>query len=628
MSKALFLLLGVLGLMGMPLAGARVSQLMAEDPHSFARPRDHRIEHLDLDLAVDFQNKVLSGSVTLSLHEGFEIRKPLTLGTLILDTRDLVIRKVEGIPEKGDVFLLSFELGPRDNVLGQSLIISLPKTGVKVRIEYATTSRSTALQWLNPEQTAGKKLPFLFTQSQAIDARSWIPLQDTPQVRFTYKARIKTPATHLALMSANNPFQKNPRGEYTFDMPQPIPSYLMALAVGDIGFQAISTRTGVYAEPGVLAKAWTEFSDMEKMVKGCELLYGPYKWGRYDVLVMPSSFPFGGMENPRLTFVSPTVLAGDKSLVSLLAHELAHSWSGNLVTNATWNDFWLNEGFTVYLERRIMEAVYGRDRALVESVLGKIGLLGELKSLPKQDQSLKLNLKGRSPSEGLTDIAYEKGALFLAHLEGIVGREKLDAFLKNYFHQYAFQSLTTADFESYLNRNLFLSDKKAIQKAQIREWLYDPGLPPGAPDPNSPRLTQLAELANRFVRGEIKAADLHAKGWTSQDWLQFLGALPPSILIGQMTDLDSQWHLTLVGNSEILVVWLLLCVRKDYPPAYGRLELFLTEQGRRKFLKSLYEELVKTGPGKARALAIYAKARPGYHPASTETIDAILGYKP
>ncbi len=602
--------------------------LCAQDHHSFARPQDHRIRHLELDLVVDFDKKILTGLVTLDLIGGLETRTPLSLNTLTLDTRDLDIQKVVGLTKNGESIILPFELGPKDKILGQPLVIRLPKPGLRVRVEYATTTRSQALQWLKPEQTAGKKYPYLFTQSQAIDARSWIPLQDTPNIRFTYKARIKTRANLLAVMSANNPLEKNSKGEYVFEMPQPIPSYLMALAVGDIAFQKISSRTGVYAEPGVLAKAALEFSDMEKMVKACETLYGPYQWGRYDVLIMPTSFPFGGMENPRLTFVSPTVLAGDKSLVSLLAHELAHSWSGNLVTNATWDDFWLNEGFTVYLERRIMEEVYGRERALMESVLGKKGLLAELKSLPKEAQSLQLKLKGRSPSEGLTDIPYEKGALFLTHLEGIVGRPKLDAFLKKFFHEYEFQSLTTADFESFLNRNLFLSNPKAIQNAQIREWLYDPGLPTGAPDPNSPRLTQLAALANRFVSGLITAGDLKAKDWTSQEWLQFLGALPPKMLLQRMNDLDSTWHLTQTGNSEILCVWLLLCIRSDYGPAFGRLEAFLTDQGRRKFLKSLYEELVKTGPGKARALAIYAKTRSGYHHAITETIDAILGYKP
>lgn len=626
--KTSVFLLGVAWLVTMPEFGTQSGRLNAKDHHSFARPNDHRIEHLELDLVVDFDKKILHGSVTLDLMDGIENRKPLSESTLILDTRDLDIRKVVGITKNGITLVLPFELGPKDKVLGQPLIISLPKVWVKVRIDYLTTTRSTALQWLKPEQTAGKKLPYLFTQSQAIDARSWIPLQDTPQVRFSYKARIKAPPTHRALMSANNLSEKNPKGEFIFEMPQPIPSYLMALAVGDIAFQSISSRTGVFAEPSVLAKAAAEFSDMEKMVKACEVLYGPYQWGRYDVLIMPPSFPFGGMENPRLTFVSPTVLAGDKSLVALLAHELAHSWSGNLVTNATWDDFWLNEGFTVYLERRIMEAVYGRERALVESVLGKKGLLGELKSLPKQDQSLKLNLKGRSPVDGLTDIAYEKGALFLAHLEGIVGREKLDAFLKKYFQQYAFQSMTTSDFESYLARNLFLSDKMAIQNAKIKEWLYEPGLPNGAPDPSSPRLLQITELANRFALDAIKADGLNAKDWTSQEWLQFLGGLPPKILINQMTDLDSKWRLTRTGNSEILFAWLQVCVRNDYAPANLRLETFLIEQGRRKFLKSLYEELAKTGPGKARALTIYAKARPGYHHASSETIDAILGYKP
>jgi hypothetical protein len=427
------------------------------------------------------------------------------------------------------------------------------------------------------------------------------------------------------MSAGNDPAQKR-TGDYRFEMAQPIPSYLLALCVGDLEFRKVGARTGVYAEPPVVARAAAEFADMEEFLTACEKLYGPYRWGRYDVLVMPPSFPYGGMENPRLTFASPTVLAGDKSLVSLLAHELAHSWSGNLVSNATWRDFWLNEGFTVYLERRIMEAVYGKARADAEAVLGRRSLERELAELPKADQVLHIDLKGRSPGEGLTDVPYEKGALFLRHLETVYGREKFDAFLKKYFDHFAFQSITTAQFAAYLDGHLLKGDPEKAMRAKVAEWLYRPGIPADAPNPSAATLARVEEKARAFAAGTARAADLPGKAWTAQEWMHFLTSLPQTVGREKMADLDGALAVTKSGNSEVLFQWLLLAVRNGYDPAYGRLEGFLTEQGRRKFLKPLYEELAKTPPGRQRALAIYRKARPSYHPVSVETVDAILGW--
>jgi hypothetical protein len=363
------------------------------------------------------------------------------------------------------------------------------------------------------------------------------------------------------------------------------------------------------------------------MVRAAEKLYGPYRWDRYDVLVMPPSFPFGGMENPRLTFASPTVLAGDKSLVSLLAHELSHSWSGNLVSNATWRDFWLNEGFTVYLERRIMEVVYGKARADAEAMLGRRSLQRELADLPNGDQVLHIDLKGRTPVDGLTDVPYEKGALFLRHLEAVYGRERLDAFLKGYFDHFAFKSITTFEFAAYLNEHLLKGDADKAARAKVEEWLYKPGLPGDAPNPTAAALERVEAHAREFAAGKVKAADLPVKEWTPQQWLHFLISLPADLTKDRMKELDDAFALTKTGNSEVLFVWLSLTVQHGYEPAYPRLEGFLTEQGRRKFLKPLYEEMVKTPAGKERALAIYRKARPSYHPLSVETVDAIVGWQ-
>lgn len=589
------------------------------DAHSFATPHDARVKHLDLDLTADFDQHTIRGAVVLRVERA-DRAKPL-----VLDTRDLHIDGVTASANGTAFAPVPFVLGKADAVLGQSLTVTLPEAATAVRVQYRTGPKASALQWLTPAQTAGKQKPLLFTQSQAIDARSWIPLQDSPGVRVTYTARVRCPAGLRAVMSAGNDPTTPAAGDFRFDMREPIPSYLIALAVGDLQFRPLGPRTGVYAEPPVVARAAAEFADLEDMVTACEKLYGPYRWGRYDVLVMPPSFPFGGMENPRLTFASPTVLAGDKSLVSLLAHELAHSWSGNLVSNATWRDFWLNEGFTVYLERRIMEAVFGPDRAAVEAVLGRRSLDRELAGLPKPDQVLHIDLAGRSPTDGLTDVPYEKGALFLRHLEAVYGRERFDAFLKGYFDHFAFQSITTAAFAGYLEKHLLAGDAGRAKRANVAEWLTAPGLPADAPNPTAAALTAAADAARRFAAG-APAVSLPGKRWTTQEWLHFLDALPADVGAGKLGELDAAFALTKSGNAEVVFQWLLLAVRHGYKPADDRLAGFLTEQGRRKFLKPLYEELAKTPVGKEWAKAIYRTARPTYHPLSVETVDVILGW--
>lgn len=586
------------------------------DIHSYSNPEQIRVRHLDLDGDVLFDRKILKATATLSVERRVDSGAP----PLILDTRDLHIEKVETSEENGEYSQTKFALGAVDPILGAPLTVTMPPAAAKVRIQYSTSPGASALQWLDPPQTAGKKHPFLFTQSQAIHARSWIPLQDTPGVRMGYSAKIRTPKELLAVMSAGNDPDAARSGEYHFRQHTPIPSYLIALAVGDLQFRPMGNRTGVYAEPGVVERAAKEFDDTEKMLRAAQDLYGPYRWGRYDLLVLPPSFPFGGMENPSLTFATPTILAGDKSLVSLVAHELAHSWSGNLVTNATWSDFWLNEGFTVYVERRILEKVYGRPREEMEAVLGRQDLEREMAKLPERDQILHIDLKGRDPDDGVTLVPYEKGALLLRSLEQTVGREKFDAFLREYFNHFTFQSITTGIFVDYLNKHLL--DKNT--HFPLDEWLYKPGLPASAPRPTSDAFTKVEAQAKAWSAGEAAAARIETGGWSTQEWLHFLKALPQQLTPERMRELDHVFSFTRTGNSEILEEWLLMAVRNRYDPAYPRLEEFLVTVGRRKYVKPLYEELVKTPEGKTRAAAIYKKARAGYHPITVSTVDGIL----
>lgn len=593
------------------------TEMALPDPHSFSNYNDVKINHLNLSLTVDFDKKVLSGKAALSVTNITGAQQ------LVLDTKDLTIERVTiGTDEKSAEFKLDTVVA----IFGQALRIPIEPNTSLVSVYYSTSPKAEALQWLEPSQTTGGKLPYLFTQSQAILARTWIPLQDAPGVRFTYEATVKVPNNMMAVMSAENPQQRSADGVHSFKMDKPIPSYLMALGVGDIVFQSLGATTGIYTEPANLVRYSKELEDTEKMVEEAGKLYGPYKWGRYDLLMLPSSFPFGGMENPRLTFATPTIIAGDKSLVSLVAHELAHSWSGNLVTNATWNDFWLNEGFTTYFQGRIMEAVYGKDFAELEWTLELQSLKATveeyMKSTPN-DTKLKLDLAGRNPDDGLSDIAYNKGAFFLRMCEESAGRDKWDSFLKTYFESHAFGTMTTEGFVDYLKTNLIGSDSALAKKINYSEWIYTAGLPNNCPNPVSTRLENVMKQADAFNSGTA-ASKLTTKGWVTQEWLYFLKHVPYQNDVKKLADLDKTFKFTQSGNSEILCEWFQHTIASNYEPAKPALEKYLLTVGRRKLVKPLYTELAKTENGKAWAKSVYEKARPTYHSVTFGTIDGIL----
>lgn len=586
-----------------------------KDPHSFAEPLEAVVKHLDLTIKVDFNIKLISGVARWTIENSSKG------GEIIFDARNLKISKITLGDDESET---TFDLGNDTKFMGQALKVKIGEATSKVNIHYTTSTDAAAVQWLNPQQTAGKKYPFMFTQSQAILARTWIPCQDSPGIRFTYNATVTVPKELLALMSAENPQQKNSEGIYTFKQPNAIPSYLMALAVGDMEFKAVDDRTGVYAEPVTLTKAVYELADMGKMTTAAEKIYGPYKWGRYDVLILPPSFPFGGMENPMLTFATPTIIAGDRSLVSLIAHELAHSWSGNLVTNATWNDFWLNEGFTTYFERRIVEDVYGKDEAKMQELLGYQGLQALVTEMgaTNADTRLKVNFEGRDPDEGVSDIAYEKGYSLLRTIEEAVGREKFDLFLRGYFDTHAFNSVTTEVFLSYLEANLIKGDKALQEKINIDSWVYQPGLPTNSPTPGSEKFTILDSLISQWKKsGDISVLNTKL---STNEVLYLISHLPSDITLKQMSDLDNTFKFTASGNSEIQAAWYTLAVRIKYLPAYSNIEMFLTNVGRRKFLMPLYKEMVKTPEGKEWAKRIYSKARPNYHSVAYSSVDEIL----
>jgi aminopeptidase N len=604
-------------------AAADDSKLPAlpHDAHSYAQPEKARVTHVSLELVPDFASQRISGIAKLA------IQKAANADSIVLDIRDLDITSVRS--STGDS--LGYNIGPAKETLGSPLSIALPQNSDTIVIAYKTRPEAAAVQWLSAQQTAGGKTPFMFTQGEAILTRTWIPTQDGPGIRQTYDAAVHVPAGMNAVMSAEHVGiggEKDSTGlsVYRFRMAHPIPPYLIALAVGDIAFRPIGKNTGVYAEPSVVDKAAREFVEVDKMISAAEKLYGPYRWGRYDLLVLPPSFPFGGMENPTLTFATPTILAGDRSLVSLVAHELAHSWSGNLVTNATWNDFWLNEGFTTYIETRIMEELRGKDYADMLRQLGRQDLqnaVTEAGGPQAADTRLHLDLTGRDPDIGTTDIAYEKGAAFLQTVESVVGRERLDKFLREYFDHFAFQPMSADRMLAYMKERLLTPEE--AQKINVQEWIYDPGIPANIPPINSTAFAAVEKQVDGWKAGGAAGA-LSTKSWSTQEWLHFLRALPDTIPANRLAELDSTFKLSQSGNSEILFEWLRIAIRNRYQPAFAALEHFLTSQGRRKYVAPLYADLAKSDWGKAMAMRIYSRARPTYHSVSTGTIDKTLGW--
>jgi leukotriene-A4 hydrolase len=585
------------------------------DEHSYAEPEKAVVRHLNLDIDVDFAAETISGKASWDIDnvgKGNEI---------VFDENTLEILKVTlGDDEKET----TFSLGDNVEYHGKPLRIAIAPDTKKVNIYYKTTKDAIALQWLKPEQTADKKYPFMFSQGESIWTRTWVPCQDSPAIKFTYDAKVIVPKHLMAVMSAINPKAKNDTGIYTFKQDKPITSYLLAIAVGDIGFKAIDGRTGVYAEHSVLDKAAWEFGELGKMVVAAEKLFGPYRWGRYDVLVLPPSFPYGGMENPNLTFLTPGVIAGDRSLTSLLAHELGHSWSGNLVTNATWDDVWLNEGFTTYVEHRIGEAVFGVNEAKMQDVMSRKVLSDNMADYGKgnEDTRLKVSTHGRNPDDSLSDIPYEKGYAFLQAVEMVVGREAFDKFITQYFNDHAFKSITTEEFLDYFNEHLIKGDKALAAKINAEQWIYKTDIPANIPYASSEDFDRIDNIQRHWRDSGVKG--LSEKIKSTNERQHFIDHLPEAITKDEMAALDNEFHFTDKGNFVIKRQWFVMALRHNYKPAYRAIEQFMIATSRTGSLTTLYKEMIKTAEGKIWAKQIFEKAKSGYHATTVEAIGNVL----
>ena len=586
----------------------------AVDSKTYARPQEARVVHIDLELDLDFENKAVGGTAMLDLIAEEDAKE------VDLDARGLEISSVtdgEGRP-------LEWTLGDEDGEKGAPLAIQIGDAR-EITIAY-TAPAAESLQWLAPEQTAGGEHPFVFSQGQEILNRTWIPTQDSPGIRQTWSARITAPAELTVVMSGlaqgEPEVLDDGRRAFTFEMDKPVAPYLIALAAGDIVHRDLGDRTGVWAEPAMIDAAVAELADTEQMVEAAEKLYGPYRWGRYDMIVLPPAFPFGGMENPVMTFLTPTFIAGDKSLTGLVAHELAHSWSGNLVTNAVWGDSWLNEGVTSYFENRIVEEIYGKQRAEQEAALSFQEIEDALAEKGADNPGTALHQPAGEYELG-SGIAYDKGSFFLRTLEHQVGRDRFDAWLTQWFDKHAFQPATSAMIYEDMKANL-AKDEAEAEALMLREWIFEPSLPGNVARPDPEAFAAVDAAVAAYAKSGTIPSD-GWKAWTAAEQQRFMRNLPQDRSASQLAVLDKELGLSATGNNEVRFLWLKLALGNRYQPAVPLAEEFLGRVGRAKFVIPLYETLVGEGAwGMAIAKPLYSRTADRYHSFTRGLVDNVM----
>ncbi|XVF83347.1 hypothetical protein PTKIN_Ptkin16aG0479400 [Pterospermum kingtungense] len=615
------------------------------DPHSYTDSTHPLTTHISLSLYFHFPSSTIHGVAlfTLSSPHG---------GPISLDTRSLSIHQVLSFHTLSP---LPFTLSPSpDPIKGTHLSISLPndddnnKTHSSFLITFSTSPSSSALQWLSPPQTFNKTHPFVYTQCQSIHARSIFPCQDTPAARVRYSALLNVPKELSAVMSARHVDRRSPvsgegysgllhdgfgslwcsenRVVEEFDMNQPIPPYLFAFAVGELGFREVGPRTRVYSEAaeGVLEAAAKEFAGAEEMIRQGELLFGGYEWERFDLLVLPPSFPYGGMENPRMVFLTPTLIKGDCTGAQVVAHELAHSWTGNLITNRNNEHFWLNEGFTTYAERRIVEAVQGEDRAALSIGIGWRGLHGEMDRFKDNLEftKLKMNQEGVDPDAIYSRVPYEKGFQFLWRIERQIGRPAFDEFIKKYIATFKFKSIDTETFLDFLKANVPGIEKEI----DLVLWTEGTGIPPDAHEPVSNLYAKIVSLANEFILGRMPMED-EVADWRGQEWQLYLENLPKVVEASQVLALDARYRLSESKDYEVKVGFLQIAISSKCRDFYGEVEKTLKEVGRMKYLRPLYTALVQgTGKEEEKILAkrVFAEACDSYHPIAQGVVESVF----
>jgi len=586
--------------------------LFEKNPHSHYKPGQPRVTHVHWEVDVNFASRMLSCLAFVNFDGGGETN---------LDLRNLEITSITDEDDQP----LPYHVSPTHPVLGECLTLTVPDGKPRVKIHYWTSPQASGLQWLTPGQTQGKRHPYLFSQGEPLHARSYLPCQDTPGVRFTFDAWLTVPEELRGLMAANKHVSQsieNGRMVEAWEMTKPIPSYLFTLAVGDIASRDITDRCRVYAEPELVDAAAAEFVDVDRMMVVAEKLFGPYEWGRFDLLMLPPSFPYGGMENPCLVFLTPTLVTGDRSMVSVVAHELAHAWTGNLITNATWGDFWLNEGWTNYAEWRICEELYGREAMMLQAALLRRELERDFRDLAERGMHQYTALASYvpatlDPDDIFSRVPYCKGALFLMLIEQTVGRERFDGFIQKYIETFRFTSITTATFLDFVATEL----PGVLEQVEAWRWVYGMGLPDNAPKIESPLITEVKKYAQN---GGIPSRD-EAKGWSANQWLLYLELVPRDGIKPEFPEmLDREFTLSTKANADVRWAYFLLALEVGYAGANDKVESFLGKVGRLKYVQPLFRAMSKTREGLDWAHRIFERVKTGYHPIATAQVERIL----
>lgn len=596
----------------LPRAGTVNSEnRFVNDPHSFARPWEAKVKHMDLHFSPNFHDKILTGRAIYTYQAAQGAQQ------LRLDIKNVNITKVE----TANSTPLTYTLSETDPLLGGYIAIGLPKDNEQIIIEFTTSPNAEGLYWNNNT---------LFTHSQPIYTRSWLPCQDTPIVRSTFTAQFDIPDTHSSLMSCqNNPRTPKERTEdFSHVMKIPLPSYLIAFALGEYSYHATGPRTGIYANSMYLEQAKKEYSHLEKILEKAEAIFGPYgDWVRYDMLIVSSDFPASATENPCLTFFGPVILSGDGSNVYVLCHEIAHSCSGNKTTAAGWEHLWLNEGCTTYFENRIVEDVEGVDAAVLLAHLYYYELIDEFIDSKPEDQCLRLNLSGRNPRDSFASTAYYKGFLFLKMLERNIGRQTLTEFMIKYFNAHKYKSVTTEAFEVYLDEHLLRNDTELKEKLCVQEWLYKPGIPENVFLPSSEKIAEVTFAREGWLSGgSDEKLKMDTKLYTLHEWRFFLLGLKDQPA-ETLRRLDSLCNLKEHPNLYIREPWLFNALVCEYCDVLEDVVKFVLGTPKPGTVKKYMNQLIKmnTPETLAAAKAIYDR---GIAEFSTRARDALKASMP
>ena len=594
-----------------------------EDVNTYSNFQEIIQRKVDLEVDIDFEKKSMFGNIKTT----YEILNQ-SLENIILDLHGPEISSVSLVNEEYENINLDYSIYDKNEdkeALGTPLVINLSalkdkykkeydniflNKNIIISIDFKTNENCNGIQYLTKEQTRTKSYPFMFTQCEAILCRTLFPIQDTPSVKSTYKVKtsISSPLTFLfgGILKSHYYDCATKKKINCFEQNIPIPSYLVAFVAGELEFAKISNRCGVWTEKGLASLAAKEFIDAEKYIEIAEkYLNHPYEWKIYNILVLPFSFPFGGMENPNLTFVTPALLAGDKSMSNVIGHEISHSWTGNLVTNKNWKNFWVNEGFTKFMERKLDKILLGEEMSKLESIVGNNSLISAIKMFGEDSHftSLSPDYTGIDPDDGFSTIPYEKGYQFLCYLEEKVGEDNFQKIMGNYIEKYKYKSVDWTDFKSvyeefvkqnYEGRNA----RKILNVIDWDKWVTEKGFPSYKMEFKSKYTEEVDQLINKFINKENNKENALKlfKEWHTNVKLVFLERILKNLEnFDESIILEIKKELNLVEdyNDDIKAIWYEITLQKGMKDEIENVKNFLKTHGRLKYLKPLYFSWIK-----------------------------------